>query len=140
MQFFTPISNDATRVAALLSGEIDLMYPVPLQDVNRLENDPNAYALQGPELRTIFLGFDQWRDESLDMTGTREKSFLDRKVRKAFFQAININAIKRVVMRNASTPTGLMIAPGINGFQEDMNDRPAYDPDAAKTTCGGWIS
>ena len=129
---FTPISNDATRVAALLSGEIDLMYPVPLQDVNRLENDPNASALQGPELRTIFLGFDQWRDESLDMPGTGKNPFKDKRVRQAFYQAININAIKRVVMRNAATPTGLMIAPGINGFQEDMNDRPAYDPDAAK--------
>ncbi len=129
---FTPISNDATRVAALLSGEIDLMYPVPLQDVNRLENDPNASALQGPELRTIFLGFDQWRDESLDMPGSGKNPFKDKRVRQAFFQAININAIKRVVMRNAATPTGLMIAPGINGFQEDMNDRPAYDPDAAK--------
>jgi peptide/nickel transport system substrate-binding protein len=129
---FTPIANDATRVAALLSGEIDLMYPVPLQDVKRLENDPKAYALEGPELRTIFLGFDQWRQESLDMTGTGKNPFLDRKVRQAFYHAININAIKRVVMRNASTPTGLMIAPGINGFQEDMNDRPAYDPDAAK--------
>ena len=64
---FTPISNDATRVAALLSGEIDLMYPVPLQDVKRLNNDPNTEALEGPELRTIFLGYDQWRDESLDM-------------------------------------------------------------------------
>ena len=129
---FTPISNDATRVAALLSGEIDLMYPVPLQDVNRLENDPNASALQGPELRTIFLGFDQWRDESLDMPGSGKNPFKDKRVRQAFYQAININAIKRVVMRNAATPTGLMIAPGINGFQEDMNDRPAYDPDAAK--------
>ena len=129
---FTPISNDATRVAALLSGEIDLMYPVPLQDVNRLENDPNASAQQGPELRTIFLGFDQWRDESLDMPGSGKNPFKDKRVRQAFYQAININAIKRVVMRNAATPTGLMIAPGINGFQEDMNDRPAYDPDAAK--------
>ena len=129
---FTPISNDATRVAALLSGEIDLMYPVPLQDVNRLENDPNTSALQGPELRTIFLGFDQWRDESLDMPGSGKNPFKDKRVRQAFYQAININAIKRVVMRNAATPTGLMIAPGINGFQEDMNDRPAYDPDAAK--------
>ena len=98
---FTPIANDATRVAALLSGEIDLMYPVPLQDVKRLENDPKAYALEGPELRTIFLGFDQWRQESLDMTGR-----FDRKVRQAFYHAININAIKRVVMRNASIQQG----------------------------------
>ena len=48
---FTPIGNAATRVAALLSGEIDLMYPVPLQDVPRLESTAGVEALQGPELR-----------------------------------------------------------------------------------------
>jgi peptide/nickel transport system substrate-binding protein len=58
---FTPIANDATRVAALLSGEIDLMYPVPLQDIRRLEGDANVEVLQAPELRTIFLGMDQSR-------------------------------------------------------------------------------
>ena len=129
---FTPIGNSATRVAALLSGEIDLMYPVPLQDVPRLENTAGVDALQGPELRTIFLGFDQHRDELLDMPGTGKNPFKDVRVRKAFYQAIDINAIKRVVMRNAATPTALMIAPGINGFQKDMNKRFPYDPEAAK--------
>jgi peptide/nickel transport system substrate-binding protein len=66
---FTPIANDATRVAALLSGELDLMYPVPLQDISRLESDAGIEVVQGPELRTIFFGFDQWRDELLDMPG-----------------------------------------------------------------------
>ena len=113
---FTPIPNNATRVAALLSGEIDLMYPVPLQDVPRLDSDPNVSVLQGPELRTIFLGFDQWRDELLDMPGTGKNPFKDVRVRKAFAHAIDTKAIQRVVMRGASTPTGLMIAPGSNGF------------------------
>ncbi len=129
---FTPIPNDATRVAALLSGEIDLMYPVPLQDVKRLEADPNTEALQGPELRTIFFGFDQHRDELLDMPGSGKNPFKDVRVRQAFAHAIDIEGIKRVVMRGAAKPTGLMIADGINGFQEDMNTRPAYDPDKAK--------
>ena len=129
---FTPIGNDATRVAALLSGEIDLMYPVPLQDIKRLESDPNTQALEGPELRTIFLGYDQYRDELLDMPGSGQNPFKDPRVRQAFHQAIDIEAIKRDVMRGASTPTGLMDAPGINGFMEDMNDRQPYDPDNAK--------
>ena len=129
---FTPIGNPATRVAALLSGEIDLMYPVPPQDIPRLNQTDGVAALEGPELRTIFLGFDQHREELLDMPGSGKNPFKDVRVRKAFYQAIDINAIKRVVMRNASTPTGLMIAPGINGFQKDMNERFPYDPDAAK--------
>ena len=62
---FTPIGNDATRVAALLSGEIDVMEPVPLQDVERIKSAGNFTVLQGPELRTIFLGMDQKRDELL---------------------------------------------------------------------------
>ena len=107
------------------------MYPVPLQDIPRLDSTAEVEALQGPELRTIFLGFDH-RDELLDMPGTGKNPFKDVRVRKAFYQAIDINAIKRVVMRGASTPTGLMIAPGINGFQEDMNDRFPHDPEAAK--------
>ena len=129
---FTPIPNNATRVAALLSGEIDLMYPVPLQDIPRLDADPNVSVLQGPELRTIFLGFDQWRDESLDMPGSGKNPFKDVRVRKAFAHAIDTKAIQRVVMRGASTPTGLMVAPGINGFQEDMNKPYAFNPDESK--------
>jgi len=129
---FRPIPNNATRVAALLSGEIDLMYPVPLQDVPRLEKDPAVKVLQGPELRTIFLGFDQWRDELLDMPGSGKNPFKDVRVRKAFAHAVDTKAIQRVVMRGASTPTGLMIAPGINGFQPDMNEPYKHDPELSK--------
>ena len=129
---FTPIANDATRVAALLSGEIDLIYPVPLQDIRRLEGTADIEVLQGPELRTIFLGMDQWRDELLDMPGSGENPFKDQRVRQAFAHALDLEAIHRVVMRGASTPTGLMIAPGINGFQEDMNEPYAHDPDRSK--------
>ena len=129
---FRPITNSATRVAALLSGEIDMMFPVPLQDVPRLKRSAGVKVLEGPELRTIFLGFDQWRDELKDMPGTGKNPFKDVRVRRAFYQAIDIQAIHRVVMRGASTPTGLMIAPGINGFSKELNDRYPYDPEGAK--------
>jgi len=129
---FQPIGNNSTRVAALLSGDIDLMYPVPLQDIARLERTPGVTVLQGPELRVIFLGFDQHRDELMDMPGSGKNPFKDVRVRKAFYQAIDIEAIHRVVMRKASKPTGLMIAEGINGFQPDMNTRFPYDPAVAR--------
>ena len=129
---FTPIGNDATRVAALLSGEVDAMEPVPLQDVDRINASPNARVLQGPELRTIFLGFDQKRDELLYSSVKGKNPFKDKRVRQAFYQGIDEEAIKRNVMRNAATPTGLMVGPGINGFQPDLNKRLPYDPDAAK--------
>ncbi len=129
---FTPIGNDATRVAALLSGEIDVMEPVPLQDVERIKSSGKFDVLQGPELRTIFLGMDQRRDELLSSSVKGKNPFKDKRVRQAFYQAIDINSIKSRVMRNASTPTALMVGPGVRGFQEDMNKRLPYDPDAAK--------
>ena len=129
---FTPIGNDATRVAALLSGEIDVMEPVPLQDVERIKSAGNLTVLQGPELRTIFLGMDQKRDE-LQFSNIKGKNpFKDKRVRQAFFQAIDIEAIKARVMRGAATPTALMLAPGVRGFQADMNKRLPYDSEAAK--------
>ncbi len=128
---FTPIGNDATRVAALLSGEVDVMEPVPLQDVERIKAS-GIHVLQGPELRTIFLGMDQKRDE-LQFSNVKGKNpFKDKRVRQAFYQAIDIEAIKSRVMRNAATPTALLLGPGVRGFQPDMNKRLPYDPDAAK--------
>jgi peptide/nickel transport system substrate-binding protein len=129
---FLPISNAATRVAALISGEIDMMEPVPLQDVQRLQGDPKLKVLQGPELRTIFLGMDQKRDELLYSTVKGKNPFKDRRVRQAFYQAIDIEAIRSRIMRGAATPTALMEAPGINGFPAELNKRLPYDPNAAK--------
>ena len=129
---FTPIGNDATRVAALLSGEIDVMEPVPLQDVERIKSNPNLKVMQGPELRTIFLGMDQKRDE-LQFSNVKGKNpFKDKRVRQAFYQAIDIETIKSRVMRGASAPAALMIGPGINGFAPEMNKRLPYDPEASK--------
>jgi peptide/nickel transport system substrate-binding protein len=129
---FTPIANDATRVAAMLSGEIDLMEPVPLQDVDRLKATPNLKVVQGPELRTIFLGMDQKRDELLFSSVKGKNPFKDVRVRRAFYQAIDIEAIRTRVMRGAATPTALMVAPGIKGFVPELNKRLPHDPDAAK--------
>lgn len=129
---FTPIGNDATRVAALLSGEIDVMEPVPVQDIDRVNNAPATRVLAGPELRTIFLGMDQKRDELLYSNVKGKNPFKDKRVRQAFYQAIDIDGIKRTVMRGASTPTALMVAPGINGFVAEQNKRLPYDPEGAK--------
>jgi peptide/nickel transport system substrate-binding protein len=129
---FTPIGNDATRVAALLSGQVDVIEPVPLQDVARINASGKTKVLQGPELRTIFLGMDQKRDELLYSSVKGKNPFKDKRVRQAFYQAIDINTIQRVVMRGASKPTALMVGPGINGFDAAMNTRLPFDPDAAK--------
>lgn len=128
---FTPIGNDATRVAALLSGEVDVMEPIPVQDIERVNNNPGTRAITGPELRTIFLGMDQKRDELLYSSVKGKNPFKDKRVRQAFYQAIDIDGIKKTVMRGASNPSALMVGPGINGFQPDAKRLP-YDPAAAK--------
>jgi peptide/nickel transport system substrate-binding protein len=130
---FTPIANDATRVAALISGEIDMMDPVPLQDIARINANPNLKVMTGPELRTIFLGMDQKRDELLFSSVKGKNPFKDKRVRQAFYQAIDIEAIKTKTMRSASTPSGLMVAPGVKGYPgEALNKRLPYDVEGAK--------
>ncbi|CAN7631643.1 ABC transporter substrate-binding protein [Acidovorax sp. LjRoot118] len=128
---FTPIGNDATRVAALLSGEVDVMEPVPVQDIDRVNTSANTRAITGPELRTIFLGMDQKRDELLYSNVKGKNPFKDKRVRQAFYQAIDIEGIKKTVMRGASNPSALLVGPGINGFQPDAKRLP-YDVEAAK--------
>ncbi|MBX9715570.1 MAG: ABC transporter substrate-binding protein, partial [Burkholderiaceae bacterium] len=129
---FTPIRNDATRVAALLSGEIDLMEPVPLQDIERVKASAALKVMQGPELRTIFLGMDQQRDELLYANVKGKNPFKDRRVRQAFYQAIDIEAIRARVMRGAATTAALMLGPGVNGYPADLDRRLPYDPAAAR--------
>ena len=128
---FTPIGNDATRVAALLSGEVDVMEPVPVQDIARVNASGSVRAVTGPELRTIFLGMDQKRDELLYSNVKGKNPFKDKRVRQAFYQAIDIKGIKKTVMRGASNPSAQLVGPGINGFQPEMKRLP-YDVEAAK--------
>src|SRR4029079_12030805 len=91
---FTPIAAAATRVAALLSGEVDVIEPVPIQDIARVNGSGNAQVLTGPELRTIFIGMDQVRDELLYSNVKGKNPFKDVRVREAFFKAIDVDLIK----------------------------------------------
>ena len=128
---FTPIGSAATRVAALLSGEVDVIEPVPIQDIQRVNASGNATVMTGPELRTIFLGMDQARDELLYSNVKGKNPFKDIRVREAFYKAIDVDLIKNRVMRGLSTPSALMIAPQLFALSKDFT-RPKADPDAAK--------
>ncbi len=128
---FTPIGSDATRVAALLSGEVDVIEPVPIQDIARVNSSGTAEVLTGPELRTIFLGMDQVRDELLYSNVKGKNPFKDIRVREAFYKAVDVELIKTRVMRGLSTPSALMIAPQLYPLSKDFT-RPKFDPDGAK--------
>ncbi|MDF1736490.1 MAG: ABC transporter substrate-binding protein [Minwuia sp.] len=126
-----PIGSDATRVAALLSGQVDMAYPIPVQDMNRVDSNSGTSMLVGPELRTIFLGMDQHRDELLYSNIKGKNPFKDIKVREAMYRAIDVEAIKKKVMRGLSEPSALMVAPGINGSDPAFK-RLELDVDLAK--------
>jgi peptide/nickel transport system substrate-binding protein len=128
---FTPISQDSTRVAALLSGEVDMAYPIPVQDLRRVDSNPQTETLTGPELRTIFLGMDQMRDELLYSNVTGKNPFKDVRVREAIYRAIDIQAIKQKIMRGQADPSALMISPFLFKLS-DQFDRPGYDPEKSR--------
>jgi peptide/nickel transport system substrate-binding protein len=129
---FERVATPSTRVAALLSGDLDMIYTVPPQDTDRIANAKGFRIIQGPELRTIFLGFDQSRPELTESNVKGKNPFKDQRVRQAFYQAIDEDAIKTKVMRGYATPTALMVGAGINGFNEELNKRFPYDPEASK--------
>jgi peptide/nickel transport system substrate-binding protein len=129
---FSRIENSATRVAALLSGELDMVYNVPPQDIERIQKTQGMKLWETPELRTIFLGMDQGRDELLESNVKGKNPFKDKRVRQAFTQAIDEDAVKTKVMRSFARPTALMVGPGINGYDVTIDKRYPYDPVAAK--------
>jgi peptide/nickel transport system substrate-binding protein len=129
---FTPIQSDTTRVAALLSGEVDMIYPIPQQDAARINGTGKHTVLQGAELRTIFLNMDQSRDELLESSVKGKNPFKDKRVRQAIYQAIDMVAIRDRVMGGTSRIAGTMVAPGINGYDEKLDTRLPFDPEASK--------
>ena len=126
-----PIKNSATRVAALLSGEVDLVTDAPVQDLARIGNSSDHEVVSTAQMRTIFLGMDQAADK-LRSGNTGDNPFKKKEVRQALYQAIDIEAIKKKVMRGLSEPAGIITFPGVNGYTQDLDKRLPYDVDAAK--------
>ena len=119
-------------VTALLGGNLDMIDEVPPQATDRIAHAAGVHLVQGPELRTIFLGFNVAREELLDSNVKGRNPFRDRRVRQAFYQAIDENAITSKVMRGFATPTALLVAPGVLGFDPALNHRLPHDPEVAK--------
>jgi peptide/nickel transport system substrate-binding protein len=129
---YTPIKSDPTRVAALLSGDVDLLTDIPTQDVNRLRSDSKLKILDGPEVRTIFFAPDVGSAELKYSSVKGKNPFADKRVRQAMSLAIDREAIKRNIMRGLSVPAGIVVAPGVNGNSADIDVPTKPDVDAAK--------
>jgi len=129
---YTPIKADATRVAALLAGDVDMVTDLPTQDMARLRQDAKLKVLDGAENRTIFIAMDQGSAELKYADVKGKNPFKDARVRRALNMAVDREAIKRVTMRGLSIPAGLMIAPNVHGWSQDIDKVTPFDTDGAK--------
>jgi len=128
---YTPITNDATRLSALVAGNVDLINDPAPQDVPKLAQTPGVRVIEGFEQRIVFLGMDQARDELLYSNVKGKNPLKDKRVRQALYQAIDINAINKSTMRGLSKPTGGMTPSPLQSTPE-LEKRLPYDPNAAK--------
>ncbi|WP_017430140.1 ABC transporter substrate-binding protein [Vreelandella jeotgali] len=116
----TPISENATRVAALLSGDVDFIAPVPPNDLERVRESDDAKLVTMSGTRIIMLHMNQKRVEA----------FEDPRVRKAFAYAINQEGIADRLMKGFATPAAQMSPEGYVGHVDSLN--PRYDVAKAK--------
>jgi peptide/nickel transport system substrate-binding protein len=129
---YTPVRAEATRIAALLSGEVDMVLDPSPADMARLRAAPNLKVLDGSENRTIFFGMDQFRDELPGSNVKGKNPLKDRRVRLALYQAIDVNTIARTTMRGLAQVTGTLVSPQVNGWTKKADQRYPYNVEAAK--------
>ena len=129
---YTPVRADATRVAALLSGEIDMVTDLPTQDVNRLKQNPNLKVVEGHEVRTIYIAMDLNSNELKYSSVKGRNPFKDVRVRQALSMAVDRPAIQRTIMRGLSIPTTIMVAPGVNGWFKEGDQVKGADIEGAR--------
>lgn len=129
--------NDASRTAALLAGDVDLIEQIPTSDLARLRREPRVTVTEIPSLRTVFLAPDYSREGAppgvTDHAGQplAGNPFRDPRVRQALSLAINRDALVDRVMEGAATSTAQWLPEGAFGHNPAVRpDR--FDPDAAR--------
>ena len=127
-----PIKSNATRAAALLSGEVDFVNDPPPQDIARLKSSPDLKVVESPEQRVQYLVFDIHRDELLYSNVKKKNPFKDVRVRRAVAHAIDVQAIKTKVMRNLSNPIGSIVTPTEQGYAKEADVRLPLDRERAR--------
>ena len=130
---FTPIGEASTGMAALLSGEIDFIAPIPLQDVPRLKQTAGFKVHEGVEARVLMFGFGHEADALKYSDETTGKNpFHDVRVRRAIYQAIDVDALTSKVMRGTAEPVSQLVSKEMKGFSTGLAARLAFDPAASK--------
>jgi len=125
---FTAVRSDATRLAALASGETDLVLDPPYQDIVRLKADPRLSLAQMADLGQQYLTFDQARDELEGSDVKGRNPFKDLRVRQAVYHAINVPLIVDKVLRGQAVPTGAFLSTRVDGSLPELDRRLPFDP------------
>ena len=125
---FTPITSAATRVAALLSGEINFTENAPSQDLPRLAAVPELKVMERTDLRTVMIGFNR----KPKLANGADNKFNDLRVRQAFAHALDSELVQQRIMRGKSRTAGAIIAPEIPGYVESLDSVLPHDPELSK--------
>jgi peptide/nickel transport system substrate-binding protein len=130
------LPNDASRVAALLAGDVQAIEYVPTSDVAKIRADKRLNVYRIIADRLIYLHMDSDRETSPYVTDKQGKPLAnnplkDPRVRKALSKAINRNAIVDKVMEGEAVPAGQLLAAGMFGSTANLKVE-AYDPDGAR--------
>ena len=131
-----PISNGAARVAALLSGDVDMIEAVPSDSVTQLGADARVSLFSADSNRMIFISLDSARDQSPGVTdangGRLDRNPLrDRRVREAISIAVNREALTARLLNGQAKPAGQLLPPGFFGTSERLRP-PGFDPARAR--------
>ncbi|WP_342239120.1 ABC transporter substrate-binding protein, partial [Inquilinus sp. OTU3971] len=130
------ISNDAARMAALLSGSVDLIDGVPPNDVATVESSGKAKVYSTTSGRLIYLALDSARDQSPFVTGKDGQPLAanplkDKRVRLAVSKLINRDLIIQRLLNGSGTAAGQIVPEGLGGYAADVTPE-AYDAAGAK--------
>lgn len=126
---FRPITNPATRTAALLTGEVDVIQDLAVRDVDRVKREGDFNVLTRPSLLNVVLAMDT-RAQSPTIEG--ENPMTDQRVRQAIAHAIDVDAINKIVMNGLATPSDQYVPSSHVGYVEGMNFREMYPLDVEK--------
>ncbi len=129
---YAVIQSDASRLAALASGQVDFVIDPPFQDLPRLKQDDKLAIVHTTDIGTQYLAFDQHREELQGSDVKGRNPFKDVRVRRAVQQAIDMDLIARQVLRGQGTPTASFVSPLVDGYAPAREKRPAFDLAAAK--------
>jgi peptide/nickel transport system substrate-binding protein len=130
---FKPIKSEATRVSALMAGDVDVILSVPLQDETRVNKNKKLKVVKGPQIRTLMFQMNQGDDELKNSDVKGKNPFKDIRVREAIYRAIDIDSIHKKVMRGNSFPTAWTFGrEGIQGYDKSLDKRIPYSPSIAK--------